>query len=107
MRRTRMNTASPCRTLSLALGTLHFVQGNGMEEVVGSIPTRSTIFTLSKLSAPRPRRGGRRFDPDQVHHLHVIKAERPPASPGRSSVRSRPGPPSSKLELINVSMKHS
>jgi len=42
MRQTSMNTASPCRLLSLHLGMPFFVEGNGMEEVVGSIPTRST-----------------------------------------------------------------
>ena len=44
MRRTIMNTAVRCRLLSLAIRAPLFVEGNGMEEVVGSIPTRSTKF---------------------------------------------------------------
>ena len=39
---TRMNTASPCRSGSLRICPFQFTLGNGMEEVVGSIPTRST-----------------------------------------------------------------
>jgi hypothetical protein len=42
VRETTMNTASQHRSVSLAVWTLQFVEGNGMEEVVGSIPTRST-----------------------------------------------------------------
>ena len=44
MLETRMNTVSHARLLSLAVAPLQFVEGNGMEEVVGSIPTRSTII---------------------------------------------------------------
>ena len=39
----RMNTALQCRSLSFAIWPQQCVEGNGMEEVVGSIPTRSTI----------------------------------------------------------------
>ena len=42
MRETRMNTAPQSSSLSFAVVALQFVEGNGMEEVVGSIPTRST-----------------------------------------------------------------
>jgi hypothetical protein len=38
----RMNTALPYRSFSLAVAPLQFMAGNGMEEFVGSIPTRST-----------------------------------------------------------------
>src|SRR5215469_7923724 len=48
MRETRMNTAPSCLLLSLGILPLQFVEGNGMEEVVGSIPTRSTN-SLDKL----------------------------------------------------------
>jgi hypothetical protein len=42
MRQTGINISTPCRSLSLYLETFYLVEGNGMEEVVGSIPTRST-----------------------------------------------------------------
>ena len=38
-----MNTAVSCRSVSLCILPSQFTLGNGMEEVVGSIPTRSTI----------------------------------------------------------------
>ena len=47
---------------------------HGMEEVVGSIPTRSTNFKNvwpAHLSAPRLRREGRRLDPNQAHSIHL------------------------------------
>jgi len=74
MPETRMNTASPCCSGSLCIWPFQFTLGNGMEEVVGSIPTRSTKFgpdvgrfeALRRQRAPACR-GGRRFDPDQVH----------------------------------------
>jgi putative endonuclease len=31
-------------------------------------------FPETALSAPRPCRGGRRFDPDQVHHIYTMPA---------------------------------
>ena len=43
---------------------------HGMEEVVGSIPTRSTNRQI-KERVPACR-GGRRFDPDQVHQINSI-----------------------------------
>jgi len=49
-----MNTASSCRSLSLAISPSQFVEGNGMEEVVGSIPTR---FTNSHSQAQLARPG--------------------------------------------------
>jgi hypothetical protein len=47
VRYSRINTASPCRLLLFVVGTLHFDYGNGMEEVVGSNPTRSTKHIAS------------------------------------------------------------
>jgi hypothetical protein len=44
VRKTRMNTASLYRVVLLPLVLCRFTLGNGMEEVVGSIPTRSTKF---------------------------------------------------------------
>jgi len=48
MRETRMNTARCYHLLSLGVAPVQFVERNGMEEVVGSIPTRSTK-PLNKL----------------------------------------------------------
>ncbi len=42
MLETRMNTASLCSFVFLYVCLYSFTLGNGMEEVVGSIPTRST-----------------------------------------------------------------
>ncbi|HLB89435.1 MAG TPA: hypothetical protein VJK29_17405, partial [Terriglobales bacterium] len=42
MRQTRMNTALRYCLNSFTIFTVHFDYGNGMEEVVGSNPTRST-----------------------------------------------------------------
>jgi hypothetical protein len=42
VRETRMNTAFLCRSISVCVCPSRFALGNGMEEVVGSIPTRST-----------------------------------------------------------------
>ena len=42
MRETRMNTASLCRLVFLCVCLYSFTLGNGMEEVIGSIPIRST-----------------------------------------------------------------
>ena len=42
MRRTRMNTAPQYRSRFACVVPLQFKMRNGMEEVVGSIPTRST-----------------------------------------------------------------
>jgi ABC-type transport system involved in Fe-S cluster assembly fused permease/ATPase subunit len=47
MPETSMNTAFPCRCESLLICPYSFALGNGMEEVVGSIPTRSTIFSIT------------------------------------------------------------
>ena len=47
MRQTSMNTASPYPSPSLGILPQQFVEGNGMEEVVGSIPTRSIIFSMT------------------------------------------------------------
>jgi hypothetical protein len=46
-----MDNAFRRRWLSLAVQPHRFVEGNGMEEVVGSIPTRSTIFFPSIYAA--------------------------------------------------------
>jgi hypothetical protein len=43
-RQTRMNTALVYHSVSCAIVCIYSVLGNGMEEVVGSIPTRSTNF---------------------------------------------------------------
>jgi hypothetical protein len=48
---TRMNTASLCRSASLRIGQLQFTPGNGMEEVIGSIPIRSTNY-FNPLAPP-------------------------------------------------------
>jgi hypothetical protein len=42
MPETRMKTAFPCRCVSLLICPCAFALGNGMEEVIGSIPIRST-----------------------------------------------------------------
>jgi hypothetical protein len=42
MPETRMNTACLCRSVSLYVWPSQFALGNGMEEVAGSIPARST-----------------------------------------------------------------
>ena len=42
MRRTRMNTAPRYQSRSPLVARLQWKMRNGMEEVVGSIPTRST-----------------------------------------------------------------
>ncbi|MGO9339716.1 MAG: hypothetical protein ACLPY1_19625, partial [Terracidiphilus sp.] len=44
LRETRMNTASLCRFVSLSICSYSFALGNGMEEVIGSIPIRSTNY---------------------------------------------------------------
>ena len=53
MHQTRMKTAAPYHLVSLYILPTQFVEGNGMEEVVGSIPTRSTnpssYFSLGSL----------------------------------------------------------
>ena len=49
LREVRMNTACSCRSVSLPFAPSQFVLGNGMEEVIGSIPIRSTI-----KSSPKP-----------------------------------------------------
>ena len=41
-RETRMNTAFLCRFVFLCVCPYSFALGNGMEEVIGSIPIRST-----------------------------------------------------------------
>ncbi len=51
MRETRMNTAFLCRSISLCVCSSRFTLGNGMEEAVGSIPTRSTNY-INNLEAP-------------------------------------------------------
>ena len=50
MRRTRMNTAPRYHSRFLPVAPLQSKMRNGMEEVVGSIPTRSTnpYFTASR-----------------------------------------------------------
>jgi hypothetical protein len=47
MRRTRMNTAPHYHLRSYRVALQQSKMRNGMEEVVGSIPTRSTIFSSS------------------------------------------------------------
>jgi hypothetical protein len=42
MPKPHVNTAPRCRSVSLCICPYQFTLGNGMEEVVGSIPTRST-----------------------------------------------------------------
>ena len=77
---TCMNTASSCRLLSVNLETFYSVEGNGMEEVVGSIPTRSTnLSTGSKM--PSSCRNQCRFDsvakgskcPDHSRSAHSLR----------------------------------
>jgi hypothetical protein len=64
MHETRMSTTSLCRSVFLRLLLFSLNLGNGMEEVVGSIPTRSTksasTFRLlfSFDSHPPPLGGG-------------------------------------------------
>jgi hypothetical protein len=47
MRRTRMNTAPQYHSRFFGVALLQPKMRNGMEEVVGSIPTRSTIFSTT------------------------------------------------------------
>jgi hypothetical protein len=54
VRENRMNTASPCRFGSLCIWPSRFTLGNGMEEVVGSIPTRSTNQSNNSLCQSPP-----------------------------------------------------
>ncbi len=51
MLETRMNTASPCHSGLLCVSPSQFTLGNGMEEVIGSIPIRST--NLSKIRSQK------------------------------------------------------
>jgi len=48
VRETRMNTAFLCRSISLCVCPSRFALGNGMEEVIGSIPI-STTNQIDKL----------------------------------------------------------
>jgi len=45
------NQHERCPSGSLCIPPYHVTEGNGMEEVVGSIPTRSTKFILLKVSS--------------------------------------------------------
>ena len=47
MRRTRMNTASCCHSRLVPVAPFQSKMRNGMEEVAGSIPTRSTMFSIT------------------------------------------------------------
>ncbi len=60
MRRTRMNTAPRCQSHFALVARLHSKMRNGMEEVIGSMPTRSTKFSSGQFSSLRPclRRSG-------------------------------------------------
>ena len=48
---TRMNTASLCRFEFLCVCLYSFALGNGMEEVIGSIPIRSVLQLVLILPA--------------------------------------------------------
>ena len=50
MPETRMNTASQCRSHFVSVAPSEFALRNGMEEVVGSIPTRSTKLLITVSS---------------------------------------------------------
>jgi hypothetical protein len=58
VRKTRKNTAFLYHSVSLLICPYSFALGNGMEEVVGSIPTRSTkllqAFNRSSTETPFP-----------------------------------------------------
>jgi hypothetical protein len=47
MRRTCMNTASRCHSRFAPVAPFHSKMRNGLEQVAGSIPTRSTIFSIT------------------------------------------------------------
>src|SRR5579864_6434423 len=52
-----------CRSLSFAVRSLQFVEGNGMEEVAGSIPTWSTYCLHFRQAHLRMNCTGRRCAP--------------------------------------------
>jgi hypothetical protein len=52
MRETRMNTASLYHFVSLPISPSQSTLGNGMEEVIGSIPIRSTKY-FNNLADPQ------------------------------------------------------
>jgi hypothetical protein len=67
LRGTRMNTASAYHFVCQPMSQCSFAPGNGMEEVVGSIPTGSTID-----SERRPPSNHIAEDPDPARNFDIL-----------------------------------
>src|SRR5271168_874846 len=80
MRQTRMNTAPQTHSSFFCVAPVQSKMRNGMEEVVGSIPTRSTKSFSSRALSP-PSGLIRSAFPDNLKRKDYCKLRRPPPLP--------------------------